>query len=232
MVRLFDKNMFIMLLSIMIGVVIITFFVADINARSEEQEKHSIEIGTIEQKNINFTSNFMKSNVLLDQAREDRSFGNYHFDLGLLWYQSALAEKNETTMDTYKLRGIDNCTRTKPYFLNSHLNFGEAQNFFIETKTLTTYPNYLEILDKYIDLTESGATLTLLRYNASIYLQYLTENLTFDPISNNVTYLELENISDLIGLLDDLLSEYEEELKEYEEIKEEIDEYEFFDEIR
>ena len=69
MVKIFDRNMFVMFLSIMIGIIIITFFIADIKARSEEEEKYTIQIGNIEQKNLNFTNFFMKSSVLLDQAR-------------------------------------------------------------------------------------------------------------------------------------------------------------------
>lgn len=230
MAREFNRNMFVMLAAVMIGVFIITFFIADIKARSEEEEKYTLEIETIEQKNINFTNYFMKSSVLLDHAREDRAFGNYYFDLGFLWYQSALAEINSTIMDVYKVRGIDNCTNALPHFYNSYLNFEESKKYFNDTKSLTDYPNYKEVLDLYINLTASGSRLTILRYNASIYLNYLTENLTFNVENNNVSYLM--NVSDLLGLFMGAMGAYEMELDDYEEYQDEIDEYEFFDEIR
>ena len=230
MTREFNRNMFVMLAAVMIGVIIITFFVADIKARSEEEEKYTMEIASIEQKNINFTNNFMKSSVLLDKAREDRAFGNYHFDLGFLWYQSALAEINSSIMDIYKVRGIDNCTNALPYFYNSYLNFEESKKYFINTRLLTDHSDYIEVLDLYINLTASGSRLTMLRYNASIYLNYLTENLTFNIENNNVTYLM--NVSDLLGLFMGAMGAYGMELEDYEEYQDEIDEYEFFDEIR
>jgi len=230
MVRIFNKNMFVMLLSIMIGVIIITYFFADIKARSEEEEKYNIEIGNIQQKNFNFTSYFIKSSVILDKARENRAFGNYHFDLGLIWYQSALSAKNSSIMDLYKFRGIDNCTNGMPYFYNSHLNFKEANKFFLETKLLTNNIKYIEILNIYENLTNSGSNLTMLRYQADQYLKYLLENLTFNEEANNVTYLT--NVTELLELFDGAIKDYEEEKKEYEEHKDEIDEYEFFDEQR
>jgi len=233
MAREFDRNMFIMLISIMIGIIIITYFVADIVSRSKIETLttgYETQISGIEKKNVNFTNYFMKSTVLLDQAREDRAFGNYHFDLGLLWYQSALAEKDSSLMELYKTRGIDNCTDAMPYYYYSCLNFGESKNYFTETKSLTTYPKYLSVLDIYINLTASGSRLTMLRYNASLYLQYLTENLTVDVENNNVTFLV--NVSGLLGLFEGAMGAYQDELEDYEDYQDEIDEYEFFDEVR
>ena len=221
-----------MLLSIMIGVCIITYFAADIRARTEEGEKHTVEIASLEDKNINFTNYFIRSSVILDQAREDRAFGNYHFDLAFLWYQSALSEKNNSTMNLYKSRGLDNCTNAMPYYENSKLNFVEARLFFIDTRSLTDYPMYTEVLDLYISLTDSGAKLTLLRYNASLYLSYLTEALTFDEETGNITYTGLDNLTMIFMLFEEAVEQYAVELEIFEEIKEEIDEYEFFDEIR
>ena len=230
MAKIFDRNIFIMLLSIMIGVIIITYFLADIKARSEEEEKYTVEIGNIQQKNFNFTSYFIKSSVILDKARENRAYGNYHFDLGLIWYQSALSVKNNSTMNLYKNRGIDNCTNAMPNFYNSYLNFGEANEFFIETKTLTDNEKYIEILDIYVKLTNSGSNLTMLRYKASQYLKYLIENLTFDEEANNVTYSE--NVSELLDMFNGAIKDYQEEKGEYDDYEDEIDEYEFFDEKR
>ena len=59
---------------------------------------------------------------------------------------------------------------------------------------------------------------------------YLTENLTFNPLTNEVIYLE--NVTGLLQLFEDILDQIEELLEEYEEIQDEIDEYEFFEEER
>lgn len=233
MVRIFDRNMFIMLFSMMVGTIIITYFVADIISRSDWEEKetgYKIEIKTIKGKSENFTSLFLKSTVLLDQAREDRAVGNYHFELGSLWYYSALSEKNSTNMDLYKLRGIENCTLAMPNYINSNLNFMESRDFFIKTKNYTDYDKYQIVLDLYINLTNSGIKLTELRHDASKYLTYMTENLTFNYETNNVTYLE--NITEIIGFFNIVMEEYSSEQGNYEDIQDEIDEYEFFDEIR
>jgi hypothetical protein len=231
MAREFTKNMFIMLLSIMIGAVIITYFMGDIvyqsNIRSITTE-HTVEIETITGKNINFTNNFLKSSVLLDGAREDRAFGNYNFDLAFLWYTSALSEKNSTNMEIHKTRAIDNCSEAMPNYINSHYNFLEAKKSYTETKGYTTYDKYLEVLDLYVKLTDSGAKLTLLRYNASQYLKIISENLTYDE--GIVTYLG--NMTELLILFNQTIGMYGGELAIFEEILEEIDEYEFFEEIR
>jgi hypothetical protein len=215
----------------MIGAIIITYFVADIVYQSNIRtlkEAHTIEIETIEERNINFTDHFVKSSVVLDSAREDRASGNYHFDLAFLWYNSALSEKNSSIMELYKNRAIDNCTNAMPNYLNSNNNFEEAKDFFNDTKAYTSYDKYIEILDLYVNLTGSGAKLAMLRYNASVYLKYLAENLTL--INGTVTYLE--NVSELMDLFNETLDAYDEELEVYEEYKDAIDEYEFFEEIR
>jgi hypothetical protein len=228
MVREFTKNMFVMLLAIMIGVIIITYFVGDIVNRSKIETLEG-KITTVKIKSENFTSYFLKSSVVLDQAREDRALGNYHFDLAFLWYQSALFEKNSSLMDLYKERGMDNCTYALPDYYNSYLNFEEAKNYFNETK-LYTEEKHLPIMELYINLTDSGSRLAMLRYNASIYLTYLTENLTFNFETNSVIYME--NVTVLLDLFNKTLSAYQVELKIYDNIQNDIDEYEFFDEIR
>lgn len=229
--REFTKNMFIMLLSIMVGAVIITYFAADIVNRSTIENltiEHTAEIETITGKNINFTNNFLKSSVLLDLAREYRAFGNYNFDLAFLWYSSALAERNISTIELYTQRTIDNCTEAMPNYLNSHGNFLESKVSFENTKNYTNYDKYLEILDIYIGLTGSGARLTMLRYNASQYLLLLAENLTIED--GSVTYLT--NMSDILGLFNETMMLYGMELAIFEEFQDLIDEYDFFEEIR
>lgn len=232
MVRIFDKNMFIILLSIMIGVIIITFFVADIVNRSKIDTLTTYyegEITSVKDKSENFTSSFIKSSVVLDQAREDRAYGNYHFDLGFLWYQSVLHEKNESEFLIYKDRGIENCTNAMPMYYYSHLNFEEAKIYFNITKIHTEVDKYLDILDLYIVLTNSGSKLTMLRYNASKYLIYLFENLTYDEEKGVIFE---QNVTGLLDLFQGTIDAYEEELENYEEAQDEIDEYEFFEEIR
>jgi len=233
MAKEFTKNMFVMLLSIMIGVIIITYFIGDIIARSEIDSlnaEHREEIITIKGQNENFTSHFLKSSGILDQAREDRAFGNYHFDLGLLWFQSTFSQKNFSNTELYKSRGIDNCTKALPNYINSYYNFLEAKDYFNETKVFLSNNKYVELLDLYVNLTDAGSRLTLLRYDASKYLMYLIENLTFNPDSDNVTYLE--NVSELLALFDATMFAYGEVLEEFEEYQEAIDEYEFFEETR
>ena len=232
MAREFDRNIFIMLFAIMIGIIIITYFVADIVNRSKIEDlttQYEGEITTVIVQSENFTSHFLRSSVILDQAREDRAFGNYHFDLAFLWYQSALSETNSTLMGLYKVRGTDNCTNALPYYFNSNLNFKDAEGFFNDTKQYSEI-KHLEILDLYTKLTDSGAKLSKLRYSASQYLMYIIENLTFNVENNNVTYLG--NVSGLIVLFEEAMESYAGELGTYEELQEEIDEYEFFEEER
>lgn len=233
MVRIFDRNILIMMLAIMVGAALVTFFVANIINDLEMtrvEEEHVTEITTINSKNENFTSRFIDSTVLLDQAREDRAVGDYNFDLALLWYTSALSEKDNSTMELYKSRGIDNCTNAMPNYFNSYNNFIEANKYFDDTRSYTDYYKYLQIIDLYKDLTESGSKLTLLRCDACNYLKQLTENLTFNIASGNVTYLE--NVTMLLDMFEETLDSYGQELGNFEEINEEIDEYEMFDEIR
>jgi hypothetical protein len=233
MAREFNKNMFIMLLAIMIGVIIITFFIADIVNRSKLETlttEYEAEITTISSKSENFTSYFLKSSIVLDQAREDLAFGNYHFDLAFLWYSSALSEKDSLTLDLYKTRVISNCTIALPNYIYAQDNYQEAKSYFNETKLFTNYKLYLDILDLYIDLTDSGTNLSMFRYDASIYLMYLTENLTFDETNNSVEYLM--NVTDLLMGFDAAMEAYNNELINYDNYQNAIDEYEFFEEER
>lgn len=229
MARLFDKNMFIMLSAIMIGAIFITFFIADIVNRStidDLETGHKVEIEQMESDNENFTSHFIRATVDLDQARENRANGDYNFKLALLWYQSALSEKNITYFELYKIRGTDNCTDAMPNYNFSRDTFDQAKDNFIEIKSYTKNQKYIEILDIYVRLTSSGSNLSQLNYNATYYLKVLTENLLFDLENGTVIYLE--NVSDIIVLLDEILIELDEMESDYGNIQDEIDEYEFF----
>ena len=223
MVRVFDRNMFIMMFAVMIGVVVITYFIGDIVYQSQLNQltsKHVTEMETIEERHINFTSSFLESSVLLDSAREDRAFGNYHFDISRLFYTSALSEKNETVFKEYQGWCIENCSAAMPMYETSHKNFKMASSFFNATQKFTDYQNYIVLLDMYVNLTNSGARLTLLRYNASMYLKMLAENLTF--VNGSAL---LENATMLEDLLNATMMMYAGEIGNYEQIQKEIDEY-------
>jgi hypothetical protein len=207
----------------MVGFVVVTYFVADIVHQSQIDalnSEHTHEIETIEENNINFTSSFLESSVLLDSAREDRAFGNYHFDIAYLFYISALSENDEALLEEYKNNSIRNSTAAMPKYLASHYNFLEASDYFNQTKAFTVYENYLYLLSLYVNLTLSGAKLTLLRYNASNYLGMLTENITY--VNGSVV---LENVTELLTLFNETLVMYSSEASTYESYMEEIDEY-------
>ena len=233
MARLFDRNMFIMLLAIMVGVVVITFFIADIVNRSaidDIRKEHEVEIDDINVKNEQFTSHFIDSTVGLDFARDHLANGDYHYDLAFLWYYSSLNEKNVTNLELYKERGIDNCSEALPDYLNSLGSFETAEDLFKETRNYTSYYRYLEILDLYINLTKSGANLTILKYNAIGKLNILIDNIIFDEQTGNITYKE--DVSDILDSLAEDLELIKEEERKYDNCQSEIDEYPLFDEIR
>ena len=225
MAREFTRNLLIMGVSIMVGIVVITFFLADVVYQSQIQQlnsEHVSEIENIEENNIFFTSSFLESSVLLDSAREDRAFGNYHFDLAHLFFTSALSERNETKMDAYRLDCEKNCSKALPKYELSSQNFKLASSFFESTKQYTNFESYDTLLSMYVNLTNSGAKLTLLRYNATIYLKMIAENITF--VNNSAVPL-MDNLSDIMDLFNQTMIEYGGELGNYEEIQDEIDEY-------
>jgi hypothetical protein len=230
MVGEFNRNIFIMLLSIMVGVIVITFFIADLQARSQVTEeltyKHTEEIKDLESKNINFTTRFINSLGLFDKAREDRAHGDYNFEVAFLWYTSALNENDNATFNTYKNRTIDHCEDAIANYLNSSGNFLTAREKFQKTKEYTHYDVYKKLLDLYVNLTASGHRLTTLRINASTYLTYLSENLTF---SDNAVVFE-QNITDLYNLFNITMIAYTTELMDvYKEIEKDIEsEYDIF----
>lgn len=234
MVRVFDRNMFIMLLSIMIGVIIITYFYADIQNRMRTEKlisEHTAEIKTIESKNINFTNGFIHSLGLLDLAREYRADGNYNFDLAMIWYSSALSELNYTKLEEYKTRVSDNCDNAIVNYTYSYNNFIEAKNKFELTKNYVNYKIYINILDLYVNLTKSGSRLVTLRINASNYLKSIAENITI--VNNSVSYMT--NVTGLLDLFNSTMAEYLAEEDVYSDIEDQIEkEYNIigFSEIR
>ena len=234
MVRVFDRNMFIMLLSIMVGVIIITYFYADIQNRMRTEKlisKHTTEIKIIESKNINFTNGFIQSLGLLDLAREYRADGNYNFDLAMMWYRSALSELNADKLNDYRSKTINDCDSAIVNYTFSYDNFIEAKNRFNFTKGFVNYDVYLSILDLYVNLAESGSKLVSLRINASNYLKNIAENLTIT--NNTVSYMT--NISGLLELFNKTILRYHAEEDIYSDIEDQIEkEYDIigFSEIR
>lgn len=223
MAGMFDRKMFIMLISIMIGAITVTYFIADIVNQSKMEEltfEYTTEIETIEEKSINFISILLESLILLDSSREDRAFGNYHFDIASIFYYQALTEDDISKMETDKNITIDNCTKAMLKYSISNLNFKSTSDLFNNAKKYTDYNNYLKLIDIYINLTESGEKLTMLRYNSSNYLRQLAENLTF--VNGSATS---GNVSILLTLFNESMRMYEEELAIYEEYEEKVDEY-------
>jgi hypothetical protein len=222
MVREFDRNMFIMLLAVMIGVIVITYFAGDIVNSMHREElilKHTQEIETIESKNINFTTRFLDSMGDLDRARENRANGNYNFDLAFIWYTSALSEKNISNFELYKAWTIYNCDDAVYNYTLSNSNFGVAKTNFVKTKSFTHYEGYRNLLDLYVNLTESGERLTMLRINASLYLRNLADNLT---ITDGTVGFSV-NVSELLDLFNETQLIYQVELGIYNLLEEQIE---------
>ena len=222
MAREFTKNMFIMLLAIMVGAVIITFFVADIvNQSTIEtiQTEHSIEIEDIHRTNENFTDHFLQGSIKMDAAREVREVGNYHFDFALFWFSNALAN----TTDVYVQQCIENCTNAMENYYSSYEKFGDAKPYFEQAMTYTEKEKYIEVLSYYVSFALSGKNITLLRYNASDYLMRAVENLSLGEMENfTILYEEFNLTQDM----------YMSMVGEFEQLKDQIDGYLFFNEIR
>ncbi len=220
MAKLFDRNMFIMMVAIMTGIVIVTFFIADIVNQSKIEvltEEHVVEIDDINSRNENFTDYFLQGSVTIDSGREVREVGNYYFDFALFWYTTALANMTNASIN----KCIESCWSAMAEYTTSYDKFDSSKPYFEEAKTYTD--RYGTILDQYINFVKAGQNITLLRYSASNYLRQIAENLT---LGNN------ENISMLMELFNETTGLYDEALGEYEELKDLIDEYLFFSEIR
>jgi hypothetical protein len=222
MAREFTRSLFIMLVAIMVGVVVITYFVGDIINRSKIDTmttQHVIEISDINSRNENFTNYFLQGSVKMDSARELREVANYYFDFALFWFNNALANKSTTLAK----QCIDNCTLAMEKYLASHENFGKSKPYFITARNYTETSRYLEVLGYYIGFAGAGQNITILRYNASDYLRRAAENLSFGSMEN-VTLL-LENFTMIEQI-------YQEAVQQYQEYRYQIDGYLFFSTIR
>jgi len=222
MAREFTKNMFIMLVAIMIGVFVITYFVADIINRSKIETltiEHVGEIQDINSRNENFTNYYLQGSISMDSAREVREVGKYYFDFALFWYNTALINISKTLLQ----QCIDNCTLAMSNYIYSYEKFVESEPYFEKALSYTDNNKYREALGYYINFSITGQKITLLRYNASDYLRRAAENLSFGNMEN-VTLL-MENFT----LTEDL---YMQGLQEYNDLKNQIDNYLFFDPTR
>ena len=222
MAREFTKNMFVMLVSIMVGAIIITFFVADIVNHSKIETlniEHVAEIRDINSINENFTNYYLQGSITMDSAREIREVANYHFDFALFWYNNALVN----TTGTFTQKCIENCTDAMVTYMTSHQKFADAKPYFEEAKTFTDKARYIEVLGYYISFAQSGENITLLRYNASNYLKRAAENLSLGNMENVTMLMESFNLTELL---------YTGQLQAYEGQKDQIDSYLFFDTIR
>ena len=233
MPRVFDRNMFIMLFSIMIGVVIITFFAADIMARTSTEEelttRYTAEKKELEEKNTNFTTRLLSSLSYLDKARELRSQGNYNFDLAYIWYTTTLNEDEEEKFTAYKNDTITHCMHAIENYSLGYDNFGVAKSMF--TNTMNYSGKFSNLVNLYVNLTQSAAKLCMLRETASNYLIDLAENLTY--VDGAASFKQ--NMSNITELLNNTLAEYMQELGNYNELEDGIErEYNIvgFSEIR
>ena len=222
MAREFTRNMFIMLVSIMVGVIIVTFFVGDIMNRSKIEiltEQHTIEISDINSRNENFTNYFLQGAVKLDSAREVREIANFYFDFALFWFNNALANQSKNLTK----QCIDNCTNAMQKYLSSHENFGKSKPYFMNARNYTNNSRYLEVLGYYIGFAGAGQNITMLRYNASDYLRRAAENLSFG---------NMENVTLLMENFTVIEQAYQEAQQQYQEYRYQIDGYIFFSTIR
>jgi len=220
MARLFDKNMFIMMVAVMLGIVIITYFMADLVNQSKMDtltEEHVIEIEDINRRNENFTDYFLQGSVTIDSAREIREVGNYYFDFALFWYNSAIVNISNTSIN----KCIENCDNAMNEYANSNKKFELSKPFFEDAKTYTD--RYETILGYYVGFAKAGQNITDLRYNASNYLKKVAENLSLG---------QMDNVSMLMDLFNETTGLYDEAFEDYESRKDQIDGYWFFSEDR
>jgi hypothetical protein len=89
-----------------------------------------------------------------------------------------------------------------------------TKTFFDEIRDFTSEEKYLSIIDLYMDLSESGAKMSMLRYNASWYLYCIAENLSRG---------DAVNLSDLLSLFNQTNEKYNQELEIYNGILDEIE---------
>lgn len=185
----------------------------DIDQLETEISNKDSELDRLQNEGENFTYHLLRSMSLVDVSREIRGNGNLHFDYAArIWYPQKEYQKI-----------IDNCTQAMSYYTTASENFDLAQDYFLETKQYTTITSYQEIIDLYIDLSESGYSLSMLRYNASSMLSEIAEKLLNESYAENTTELLEEFNTTLMqfedmyqagagqhqGIVDEIEEEYE-----------------------
>jgi hypothetical protein len=222
MARTFTRNMFIMLISIMVGAVIITFFTADIVNRSKIDTLtvlHTQEITDLNSRNENFTDYMLQGSIKMDAARETREVANLHFDFALYWFNLALKNENQTLAG----QSMANSTSAKGQYLSAAADFAKATPYFHTALNYTNASRYLEVIGYYIGFAHSGRNISLLRYNASELLRQAAENLSLGHLGN-VTML-MENFT----IVETAVQGAQ---QQYDGFRQQIDGYLFFSEIR
>ena len=166
----------------------------------------------------------------MDSAREVREVGNYYFDFALFWFNNGLNNANVwfngnwiNGTSTLIQLCIKNCTNAMDTYLLSYERFGFTTPYFSQAMLYTNISKYLEVLGYYISFAQAGQNITLLRYNASKYLQQAAENFSLGNTENFSMLYDLFNITD---------TAYGGAVEQYDEKKEQIDGYLFISEIR
>lgn len=211
-----------MLIAIMLGAVVITFFAADIVNRSQItmiNTQHDLEMTDLRSQNENFTDYMLQGSIKLDAARETREVANYYFDFGLYWFNLALNGGNLSRAGL----SMENTTMAAGQYLNALANFKLAPPCFVNARNFTNTSKYLEVIDYYLGFAQAGENITKLRYNASLLLHSAAENLSAGNMEN-VTAL-MENFSSVEGQVQDAT-------QDYNDYRNQIDGYLFFSEIR
>jgi len=224
MAQAFNRNMFIMLFAIMIGAVIITYFVADIQSNTKIEEiqiEHETQIVDINAQNENFTDNFLQGSITLDSARETREVANYHFDFALFWYQRTVTTN---ASENYTTQCIDNATNALSYYLETHDKFNASKPYFIIAADYTQKAKYLEVISYYIKFADAGQNLTMLRYEGTQLLIAAAENYSAGDFLNAT--LLFENFTALEETYMNTM------LPSFELFQDQIDNFIFFNEIR
>lgn len=223
-----NKNMAILFIIILVIGIGATFFAVetinedkidmlneDIDELENEVETKNDEIKILENKGENFTYHLLRSMSLVDTSREIRSRGNLYFDYAArIWFPQEEYQKV-----------IDNCSKAITNYTLASENFDLAEDYFTETKDYTSIPTYQTVLDLYIDLSKSGYSLSMLRYNASILISDIAEKLLNESYSENTTDL-LDEFNATLMQFDGM---YQQGFSAQQEIVEEIEnEYEGF----
>ena len=222
----YNKKNITIIITLIIISVLITYFISYTFHNSEIEylnKLHLDEIQSIEEKNNNFNNVFLESLILEDSATRDRLLGNYHFDLALIYYNETLNQNDEIKMNEYKNITNSNCEIAIKVYLISSQNYKISNTFFNKSKNYTENINYLNLIDIYINLSKSGEKLSMYRYNASIILKKLSENITYIDGS-----ADQGNVTILLTLLNQNISKYNEEIQIYDTLQDYIEKFDIF----